>query len=367
MKAVILAGGEGTRLRPLTCNIPKPMVPILNRPFLEHMLGHLRDHGVDEAILTLCYLPDRIKAHFGDGEDVGVRVSYAMEETPLGTAGAVKNVEDALDDTFLVLNGDIFTDLDLNAMARFHREKKAQVTLFLTQVENPASFGVVDTDTDGRVLRFLEKPSPGETTSTWINGGIYLLEPQVLAQAPPGEFHMFERGLFPRLLEMGAPVYGFKAHPYWMDVGTLTNYMRVHRELLLGNSSTSWAESMDKVLGHSSIHASARITGPVLVGHGCSVGPGAVIEGPAVLGAGCVVGPGAVIRGSVLWRGVSVEREASLAGCIIGDGVRIGEGSAVAEGCTVGDNVVLGKASSIVPGMTLWPGESTGPGTVPSR
>ena len=366
MKAVILAGGEGTRLRPLTCNIPKPMVPILNRPFLEHMLGHLRGHGVDEAILTLCYLPDRIKAYFGDGEDVGVRVSYAMEETPLGTAGAVKNVEDALDDTFFVLNGDIFTDLDLNDMARFHREKKAQVTLFLTSVENPASFGVVETDPEGRVLRFLEKPSPGETASTWINGGIYLMEPQVLAHAPAGEFHMFERGLFPRLLEMGAPVYGFRARPYWMDVGTLANYMRVHRELLLGSSDNPWAELGDKSLQHSSIDSSARISGPVLVGQGCSVGPGAVIQGPVVLGAGCVVGQGAVIQGSVLWRGVSVEQEASLAGCIIGDGVRIGEGSTVAEGCTVGDNVILGKASHIVPGMTLWPDGFPGSGTIPS-
>ncbi|MBF8266788.1 MAG: Nucleotidyl transferase [Dehalococcoidia bacterium] len=361
MKAVILAGGEGTRLRPLTCNTPKPMVPILNRPFLEHMLGHLKGHGVDHAIVTLCYLPDKIKAHFGDGEGVGMHLSYMLEERPLGTAGAVKNVEEALHEAFFVLNGDIFTDLDLKAMVRFHREKRAQVTLFLTPVENPASFGVVETDPEGRVLRFLEKPSPGETSSNWINGGVYFMEPQALSHAPAREFHMFERGLFPRLLELGVPVYGYRARPYWMDVGTPASYLRVHRELLLGSSARPGIEPGDE---NSQIHPSAQVLGPVLLGQGCRVEPGSVIRGPAVLGAGCVVGQGALVQGSVLWRGVSVERGASLIDCIIGDGARIGEGTTVGEGCIVGDNVTLGKANRIEGGMVLWPGESPKAGTI---
>ena len=364
MNAVILAGGEGTRLRPLTSNIPKPMVPILNRPFLEHMLSHLKGHGVDSAVLTVCYLPDKIEAHFGRGEHAGLGLSYVLEEKPLGTAGAVKNVEKDLDGTFLVLNGDIFTDLDLGAMIRFHRENKAQVTLFLTPVEDPSAFGVVETDPEGRVLRFLEKPSPGETTSSWINGGIYLMEPQVLAHAPSGEFYMFERGLFPRLLEMGIPVYGYQARPYWMDLGTPANYVRVHQDLLTSSSTNHWAGANSTDQGHSSIHPSARVSGPVLLGEGCSIGPGALVQGPTVLGAGCMVGQEAVIMSSLLWQRVVVERGAALQGCIVGDGVHIGEGARVGEGCILGDNVILGRGNHVDRGMVLWPGKSLEPETI---
>ena len=364
MKAVILAGGEGTRLRPLTCNIPKPMVPILNRPFLEHMLAHLKGNDVDHAILTLCYLPDRIQAHFGGGEDAGLDLSYVLEEQPLGTAGAVKNVEQDLDGSFFVLNGDVFTDLDLKAMVRFHREKKAQVTIFLTPVDDPSAFGVVETDEGDRVQSFLEKPSPQETTSNWINGGIYLIEPQALSHAPSGEFYMFERGLFPRLLELGIPVYGYRARPYWMDLGTPTNYLQVHRDLLTGASRSPWSEGGDTGLGRSSVDPSASVTGPVLLGERCSIGPGAVIQGPAVLGPGCVVGQDARILGSILWQGVAVERGAALTGCIIGDGARIGEGSSVGEGCILGDKAILGKGNHIDRGTVLWPDKLLEPETI---
>jgi mannose-1-phosphate guanylyltransferase len=341
------------------------MVPIVNRPFLEHMLGHLKSHGVGSAILTVCYLPDKIESHFGSGARAGLGISYVLEETPLGTAGAVKNVEKDLDDTFFVLNGDIFTDLDLNDMVRFHREKKAKVTLFLTPVQDPSAFGVVETNSEGRVLRFLEKPSPGETDSKWINGGIYLMEPQVLAHAPSGEFYMFERGLFPKLLEMGIPVYGYQARPYWVDLGTPANYARVHQDLLTSSSTGQWAEVYSADQGHgSAIHATAKVTGPVLLGEGCSIGPGAVIQGPSVLGAGCVVGQDAVIMGSILWRGVVVERGAALHGCIIGDGVFIGESARVGERCILGDNVVLGKDNHVDRGMVLWPGRTLEPETV---
>jgi mannose-1-phosphate guanylyltransferase len=365
MKAVILAGGEGTRLRPLTCNVPKPMVPILNRPFLEHMLGHLKGHGVDSAVLTVCYLPDQIEAHFGSGARAGMGLSYVLEETPLGTAGAVKNVEKDLDGTFFVLNGDIFTDLDLGAMIRFHREKEAQVTLFLTPVEDPSAFGVVETDPDGRVMRFLEKPSPGETTSKWINGGVYLMEPQVLTHAPSGEFYMFERGLFPKLLELGIPVYGYQATPYWMDLGTPTNYVQVHHDLLTSNSTHDWTEADNT--GHSSIHPTARVSGRVLLGEGCTIGPGALVEGPSVLGAGCVVGQDAVITGSILWQRVVVERGATLRGCIIGDEVHIGKGAEVGDRCILGDNVTLGRDNHVERGMVLWPRKTLEPETISFR
>ena len=354
MKAVILAGGEGTRLRPLTCNTPKPMVPILNRPFLEHMLSHLKGHGVDHTLLTLCYLPDVIRSHFGDGQGMDLRLSYTLEEEPLGTAGAVKNVESELDGTFFVLNGDIFTDLDLRDMVRFHRETGALVTISLTQVENPSAFGVVETDPQGRVLRFLEKPSPGETTSNWINAGIYLVEPEVLAHAPSGEFYMFERGLFPKLLDMGVPVYGYRSRSYWVDLGTPANYVKVHRDLLP-------AASMNADYGESSIHSSADISGPVLLGRGCTIGPEAVIRGPAVLGDGCKVGEKARITDSILWRDVSIEPGADLKGCILGNGVSIGEAVSVGEGCILADDVTVGKGNQLDRGMVLWPNSALAP------
>lgn len=365
MKAVILAGGEGTRLRPLTCNTPKPMVPILNRPFLEHMLSHLKGHGVDHAILTVCYLPDRIESHFGSAYGPGMDLSYVLEEQPLGTAGAVKNVEDTLDGSFFVLNGDIFTDLDLTDMVRFHRERQAQVTLFLTPVKNPSAFGVVETDQDSRVTRFLEKPSPQETTSNWINGGIYLMEPEVLAHAPSGQPYMFERGLFPKLLGMGVPVYGYRATPYWMDLGTPTSYMRVHRDILWAKPPLEqWDIPLNGGLANSQVHATARVTGPVLLGEGCDIGPGAVIKGPAVLGAGCVVGQEAYIQGSILWERVKVERNAVLRGCIVGDDASVGQGSTVGQRCILGDGVTLGRDNHMSGGTVVWPDRLLEPGTI---
>ena len=361
MKAVILVGGEGTRLRPLTCNIPKPMVPVLNRPFLEHMLSHLNGHGVDSVVLAMRYLPDKIVSHFGSGEHAGVALSYVLEDTPLGTAGAVKNVEEYLDGTFLVLNGDIYTDLDLSAMVRFHREKEAQVTLFLTTVDDPTAFGVVETDSSGRVLSFLEKPSRGETTSNWINGGIYIIERQVLTHIPETEFYMFERGLFPKLLDMGISVYGYQSCPYWVDMGTPASYVRVHQDLLTSNSQSHLIEDMRLGRNTSYIHPSARITGSVLLGEGCSIGAGALVQGPSVLGSGSVVTQEAVITASIIWKNVVVGRGAVLRGCVVGNRVQIGEGSRVDEGCIVGDDVCLGRANHVSRGMILWPEKSIEP------
>lgn len=355
MKAVILAGGEGTRLRPLTCNIPKAMVPVLNEPLIGRIINYLVNHGVDSLVLTVSYLPGVIEAHFGSGERIGVKLSYVLEKKPLGTAGAVKNVENDLDETFFVLNGDILTDLDLEAMLRFHREKKAQVTFFLTPVEDPSAFGVVETDFDGRVLRFLEKPSPGVTSSNWINGGIYIIEPQVLRHVPSCEFYMFETGLFPKLLDMDIPMYGYQAKPYWIDLGTPYSYLKVHHDLLEGNSGINWKETIDENYKHSLIHPSAKIVGSVLLGTGCSIGPGALVRGPSVLGPGCVVGKDVNILESILWDSVTVESGAYLRGCIVGDGVYIGQGASVGEGCILGDNIVVSKGDHVDHGVVIWP------------
>lgn len=205
MKAVILVGGEGTRLRPLTYSTPKPMVPILNRPFLEHMLKYMKSHHINDVILALCYLPDHIRAYFGNGSDYGVKLTYDVETSPLGTAGAVKNVAQHLDETFFVFNGDVFTDLNLTAMLDTHRKKSSKATIALTPVDDPSMYGVVETDTNDRVKRFVEKPKREEATTNMINAGIYILEPELLEYIPANQNYMFERGLFPLLLEQGDP------------------------------------------------------------------------------------------------------------------------------------------------------------------
>lgn len=355
MKAVILAGGEGTRLRPLTCNIPKPMVPVVNKPFLEHMLSNLQLHGVDHTILTVCYLPDKIKSHFGDSGYSGMHISYVIEETPLGTAGAVKNVEQELDDTFLVLNGDIFTDLDLSDMLRFHKNRDSKVTLFLTQVKDPSSFGVVELGSDGRVSRFVEKPLPGETTSNWINGGIYIIEPEILRLAPRGEFYMFEHGLFPTLLQQGFAVYGYQANPYWLDLGTPANYLRVHQDLLGSGRYNYLTDPNNEFSVGTRIHSSANITGPVVFGEGCYVGEQVTIKGPSVLGSGCRIDDNSIISGSILWNQVNIGKGSQLENCMIANGATVEDSCYIGDLCMLGDDVVLKRMSRLAPGNSLWP------------
>lgn len=236
LKAVILVGGEGTRLRPLTYGMPKAMVPVLNRPFLEHTIAYLKNYKVKNIILALSYLPEVVQNYFGDGSNSGVQLNYAVEDNPLGTAGAVKNAERYLSSTFVVLNGDVFIGLDIADMLAFHRSKGAKATIALTWVDNPCAFGVVETDSNGRVRRFIEKPSPARVTTNWINAGIYLLEPEVLEHVPTNAHYTFERGLFPLLLELGEPVYGYPFSGYWLDMGTPGKYLRLNCDLLLSKA-----------------------------------------------------------------------------------------------------------------------------------
>ena len=342
MKAVILAGGAGTRLRPLTNNLPKPMVPILNRPFLEHMLDSLGSHDITDVIITASYLSDKIKGHFGEYGYSNMNLHYVLEEDPLGTAGAVKNVENLLDGTFLVLNGDIFTNLDISKMLLFHNNVDSKATLFLKEVSDPSQFGVVEMEGNGYIHKFIEKPDPGQTESTWINGGVYILEPDILELAPENEFYMFERGLFPTLLEAGIPMYGYRDDPYWIDLGTPSNYLRVNHDLL-----NSVGESM--IAGNSSVlntdgcfvHPSAIIEGSVIMGRDCFIGAGSVIQGPTVLGSGVTIGEENKISGSVLWDGVHIGNQVILAECIL------------AEGVTVNDKVNIGSLCMVAAGMNV--------------
>ena len=232
MKAVILAGGEGTRLRPLTSNQPKPMLPMANRPMMEHIVALLAEHGFDDIVVTVAFLANQIRNHFGDGSDYGVRLRYATEETPLGTAGSVRNAADELEDTFLVIAGDVLTDIDLTEVVKAHQAANAFGTIALKRVDNPLEFGIVITREDGQIDRFLEKPTWGQVFSDTINTGIYVLEPDVFDYIPLGEVVDFSGDVFPAMLKRGKPLYGYVADGYWEDVGTLEAYLRAHQDIL---------------------------------------------------------------------------------------------------------------------------------------
>jgi len=356
MKAVILVGGEGTRLHPLTLNTPKAMVPILNRPFLEYLILYLKKHGVRDIILTTSYLPDRIQGYFGDGTESGVHLTYLIEETPLGTAGAVKNASSLLDEPFFVMNGDIITGIDLSTMMSRHRETKPRVSIALTPVDNPTIYGVVETDGNGMVKRFVEKPSREEVTTNMINAGIYILEPEVLSYIPPTTNSTFERHLFPLLLEKGEPILSYPSTTYWIDIGTPEKYLKVNHDLLLNKApspSTYYAQSSR----NSQIHPSAQIEGPVLIGEDCIIAPGARVKGPSALGQRCQLDEEAVIEGAILWPESRAGKKAFLKNCIVGSRCHIQDGSQVLDNCVLGDNVVVKKNTRLAQGTKVWPDE----------
>ncbi|MFL5932979.1 MAG: NDP-sugar synthase, partial [Gaiellaceae bacterium] len=232
MKAVVMAGGEGTRLRPLTSNQPKPMVPIVGKPCMEHILELLREHDLDDVIVTVAFMPQAIRSYFGNGDNVGVTIEYSVEESPLGTAGSVRLASGRLEETFLVISGDALCDVDLTELIRFHREKEAAVTIGLKSVENPLEFGIVVTDEDGRIERFLEKPSWGQVFSDTINTGIYVIDPEVMRHVPTDRPYDFAKELFPLLLEMGRPLYGCVLDGYWQDIGNLDQYRQANFDAL---------------------------------------------------------------------------------------------------------------------------------------
>ncbi len=340
MKAVLLIGGEATRLRPLTCNRPKAMVPVLNKPFLEYVVRHLSRHEVKDLVLTQRQHSESIQDYFGDGSRFGIRLSYIVEDSPLGTAGAIKNVEAYLDSTFLVLNGDVFTDLDVSAMIAFHRQQRAKATIALTPVDDPTSYGVVETNPAGRVLRFLEKPTRDRVTTNMINAGTYVLEPDVLARVPPKASFSFEHQFFPLLLERNEAVYAYTSHAYWIDIGTSDRYLQFSRDLLSGKGGPGWqGVTSDRVL----------------VGERSHVDPSARIEGPTVMGSRCSIREGAVIERSILWDGVKVEAGAMVRDSIVGNDCRVGEDSVI-EGSVLGDHVTVCHGGRLKPGSKIWPG-----------
>jgi len=345
MKAVILAGGEGTRLRPLTLSIPKPVVPVVDRPFLRHQLDLLVGAGVDEIIFSVAYHPERVEAVFGDGAAFGVRIRYAVEESPLGTGGAVKNAESLLDERTVVLNGDVLADLDLAAVVARHAAERASATIVLTPVSNPAAYGLVETDLQGRVQRFVEKPRPEEIRANTINAGVYVLETRVLDLMPPGVKYSIERGFFPALLARGDRVLGPVHEGYWIDIGTPEKYRQVHRDILSGRfrveldgtpSGGGWVHD------GASVSADATLEAPFYVGPGCRLEADAHVGPDAVLVSEVTVGPAAQVHDSVIWAGATLGPEARVGGSVVGPSVRIGaharvESALLGEGSVISD------------------------------
>lgn len=363
MKAVLMAGGSGTRLRPLTCDIPKPMVPMLNKPMAEHIINLLKRHGITDIIITLYYLPHVIQNYFGDGHEFGVNISYAVEEKmPLGTAGCVKAIEDMLDDTFLVISGDSLTDMDLTEAINYHKAKKSLATIVLTRVANPVEFGVVITREDGRIERFLEKPSTSEVFSDTINTGTYILEPEVLKLLPADKEVDFSKELFPQLLERNDPMYGFIQSGYWEDVGNLQSYRQSHYDILNEKVKIDIPYTKregDVWVGDGTIISpTAQINGPVVIGHNCQIGPGVTLSPGTVIGDNVIIGEGSSLKRPVIWNNVYIGEDSALRGCVIGKGTSIKRGANILEGAIISNEVVVGEHASVRPNVKVWPNKT---------
>ncbi|HVC14242.1 MAG TPA: NDP-sugar synthase [Acidimicrobiales bacterium] len=360
MKAVVLVGGEGTRLRPLTLSIPKQMLPIVEQAMLERVLGQLARYGVDEAVLSLGYLPDAFMKAYPDGMAAGVRLSYAVEPEPLDTAGAIRfaALQLGVEETFVVVNGDVLTDMDLGALLAFHRAQGAEGTISLHPVDDPSAFGVVPTDESGRVRAFVEKPRPGEAPTNLINAGTYVLEPSTLDRIPGGRRVSIERETFPAMVTDGR-LFALADAAYWLDTGTPASYLGAHWDLLEGRRPGPPAPGARTagtgvwVLGVPDVEAGGEVRGPALLGDGALVRAGAVVD-RAVVGHDCIVGPGARIERSVLLPGAVVDVGATVTGSIVGPGAQVGARSEVRPVSVLGVGAVV-DAGAVLTGERVPP------------
>jgi NDP-sugar pyrophosphorylase family protein len=350
MKAVILAGGEGTRLRPLTLHLPKPTAPIADRPLLRHQLDLLGRAGVTEIVFSVAYQPERIQAVFGDGRAFGKSIHYAVEHTPLGTGGAVKNAEPHLDETTVVFNGDVLMDVDLPAVVADHQRLGAAATIVLTPVENPSAYGLVETDPDGRVTRFTEKPKdPSQITTNNINAGIYILQTSTLALMPANTAYSIERGFFPSLLGRGDLVRAHVHRGYWIDIGTPEKYLQVHRDILSG----AFPVALDGVRRGDGgwVHRDARVdpesrlSGPFYIGPGCVVEAEAAVGPGSVLVSGVRVARGARITDSVVWEGSTLGPQSSVQGALLASRVTVGAFASIGPGAVLGEGTTVSEYS----------------------
>ncbi|MGZ4435376.1 MAG: sugar phosphate nucleotidyltransferase [Trebonia sp.] len=369
MKAVVMAGGEGTRLRPMTANQPKPLLPVANRPIMEHVLRLLKKHGFEETVVTVQFLAALVRNYFGDGEDVGMFLQYATEEMPLGTAGSVKNAEDALKDSpFLVISGDALTDMDLTEMRRFHKENGALVTVGLTRVPDPLEFGIVIADEGGRIQRFLEKPTWGQVFSDTVNTGVYIMEPEVLAEVSAKESVDWSHDVFPKLLARGAPIFGYISDKYWEDVGTLESYMKAQADVLSKKvvvdiagfevSPGMWiAEGAD-------VDPDAVLKGPLVIGDYAKIEAGATIREYSVIGANVVVKEGAFVHRAVVHNNVFVGQGTTLRGCVVGKNTDVMRLARIEEAAVIGDECVVEPEAYISAGVKVYPFKTIEAGAV---
>ncbi len=364
MKAIIMAGGEGSRLRPLTCDCPKPMVPLMGRPVMSYAIELLKRHGVREAAATLQYLPDQVRDYFGDGSEFGVSMRYYVEREPLGTAGSVRQAGEFLDETFIVLSGDGVTDCDLTEALDFHRKHDALATMVLKKVSSPLEYGLVIADSEGRVTRFVEKPGWGEVFSDTVNTGIYILEPEALERIPDGQPYDFGHELFPALVQNGEAVYAYVMDGYWCDVGDVSAYLRAHIDAMEGRIGLPLPGRLSGVcrMPGSKVDRSAVLEGPCFIGEGAVIRAGARIGPYSVIGAGSVVGEYASVKRSVLWSQAQVKRGAQARGCVISEGGVLGEESAAFEESVIGGKALIGERATLLPGVKVWPGKRVPPG-----
>ena len=372
MKAVIMAGGEGTRLRPLTSNQPKPMVPMVNRPLMEHIVLLLKRHGFTDVVVTVQFLASLVRQYFGDGEDLGVSLAYATEESPLGTAGSIKNAEGALqDETFLVVSGDALTDIDLEKVTAYHREKGAMVTVVLSRQPNPLEYGIVIADEEGRIERFLEKPGWGQVFSDTVNTGIYVLEPEIFDHIPPDTPYDFSKELFPALLEKGAPIYGYVADGYWCDVGTIEAYMRAHQDALERKVEIEidGFEISDNVwMGDGAIvDPEAKIEGPVVLGEHVKIEAGSHIREYTVLGNNAVVKSGAFLHRTIVHDNAYIAEGANIRGAVLGRNADVRRGARLEEGVVLGDEGFVGENAVLQPNVKVYPFKTVEAGAVIGR
>ena len=357
MQALILAGGEGTRLRPLTSTMPKPVVPLAGRPHITLMIDWLRGHGVDDVILSCGFLADGVRAVLGDGEELGVRLRYVEEPEPLGTGGALRYAGELLDERFLMLNGDVLCDLDLGAQLAQHERTGARATIALVGVEDPSAYGLVRLAEDHAVREFLEKPSPDQIDTNLINAGAYVLERSVLeGMAPPGSNISIERDVFPDLVGRG--LYGFEAEGYWLDIGTPDRYLQGTFDILECNVRTALGSRLSEGGGVVTDGAfiAGRVVAPALVGAGSRVAESAIVGGRAVLGREVEVEEGAHIEGSAVLDGVFIGAGTSVRAAIIGPGARIGAHCHIEDGVVLGEGVRIGEGNTLTAGARLSPG-----------
>lgn len=368
VQALIMAGGEGSRLRPLTGNMPKPMLPVCNRPLMEHSVRLLARHGLTDIVATVQFLSSVIRNHFDDGSEMGVSISYSNEEAPLGTAGSVLNARWLLSGTTMVISGDALTDVDLHDAIGFHRSRGAAATLVLQRMQDPLEFGIVMTGEEGRIERFLEKPSWGQVFTDTVNTGIYVLEPEVLDLIPPDQTYDFSSELFPLMLDKGLPLFGYVSRAYWTDVGTFNAYLQAQRDTMTGKVSVDipgfqvrasvWAgEDVE-------IHPTARINGPAVIGDNTRIGPGAVVGPYTTLGSNVIVDAGARVTGGVVMERGHLDELATVRGAIVGRRATLDRGAVVEEGAVLGDDVEVGADALIKSQVKVYPSRAVDAGAI---